>query len=674
MFYESSRGNPYPLGSCADKAGVNFALYSATAQQIELCVFDQDGYRQQQCIAMHRGEEQIWHVYLPGATDGLVYGYRLVNSDPATDNLEQNWPLILDPYAKLLNITENVLPQLSLLDADKEAIQPLLLKAKVCNLQQYRGYKPSIPWSRTIIYECHVKGATYLDTQLDPQYRGKFLALAQANFIGKLKKLGITAIELLPVQHFLSETLLSEKGLSNYWGYNTVSFFSPHADYLLKGQAGEFQQMVRTLHLHDIEVIIDVVYNHTAEGNDSGPLYHLKALDKKGYYRLEGDNYINDTGCGNTLNISHPRSLQLVLDSLRYWANVMGVDGFRFDLATILARDEQGFNPRHAFLQAIAQDPLLNQLKMIAEPWDIGPGGYQLGKFPAPWREWNDAYRDTIRRFWRAEPGVLPIFAQRIHGSSDLFQQPGRGSNSSINYITAHDGFTLEDLVSYEKKNNGANTEQNRDGQSENYSQNHGIEGPSEDPQINALRLQQQKNMLLTLIFSQGVPMLCAGSESQHTQAGNNNAYCQDNNISWISWDDQENSELSTFIAQSTQFRQQFSVYQYPDFIHPDNRDYKLHWYNQWGLAMTEEDWQRPDNHALGYMISNRQSGGAEDLLIVFNASIENFEFSLPLLKNRQWQLCQHSLAPSSFQPGMLCADRLSLQARSSWVLCSVPT
>jgi glycogen operon protein len=698
--YELTPGKLHPLGATViasnsrDEISINFAVFSSSAKKVLLCLFDDSGDNELFQFELFKGEGHIWHGQIIGLTVGQLYGYRVSGEFNPRAGLRFNPNnLLIDPYAKALfgefksssafdfilnsgeepheNPDQNTVTE-EINNLDTAAFMP---KSKVVDLQPYQGVKPNIPWHDTVIYECHVKGATINNTLITDSLRGKFLGLAEPAFIAHLKNLGITTLELLPVHQFISERFLQDKNLTNYWGYNTLNFFTPHNAYLSQGQIIEFQTMVSELHKHNIEVILDVVFNHTAEGNNQGPTLCFKGYDNASYYRLDPINpsmYINDTGCGNTLNISHPRTLQLVLDSLRYWVEIMGVDGFRFDLAPILGRDRSGFKTHHAFFQAINQDPVLSQVKLIAEPWDIGPGGYQLGNFPANWREWNDKYRDVVRKFWRTDLGLLPEFALRFHGSNDLFEHNGKNSSASINFISAHDGFTLTDLVSFNDKHNGDNAEENRDGHSENYSFNFGVEGITAETDIVAKRLKQQKNILLTLIFSQGVPMLCAGTESEHSQNGNNNAYCQDNTISWLA--DQnvyQKSPLYRFINQAISLRKQFEVFQQTRFIHQDDNEFELFWLNKNCEPMAELDWQQADNHILGYMLSGKSEQNSDQvLLIIFNASNNDFTFQLPTIHSvNRWQVRLNTLPSPNLNEFYSAQQSLVIGAQTAWVL-----
>ncbi|BBN83281.1 glycogen operon protein GlgX homolog [Pseudoalteromonas sp. A25] len=671
----SRRGSCRPLGSTVIDDGVNFAVYAPEATSLSLCLFDSSGHSETARIAMFLHEGGIWSVHVSPLNVGALYGYRAEGEyNPQKGKLFNANKLLLDPYAKDLHgeftwserhFCHMPVGKLSLSD---NAID--MPKSKVVAIDKYDSPKPQVPWSRTVIYECHVKGATARHREIPPALRGTFAALCEPAFISHLKFLGVTTLELLPVQTFVSEQFLTTKGLTNYWGYNTLNFFIPHKAYLCNGDVREFQSMVRTLHQAGIEVILDVVYNHTAEAGVDGPTLSLKGLNNQGYYRSvlgQPDVYINDTGCGNTVNIDDPYALGLVLDSLRYWVEVMGVDGFRFDLATILARNADGFNRYHAFLQAVIQDPILQQVKLIAEPWDIGPGGYQLGAFPAPWREWNDKYRDTVRRFWRGDINVLPELAKRIHGSHDLFEHNLRGPLSSINFITSHDGFTLADWVSYEHKHNEANGEQNLDGHGANHSMNCGKEGFSTDPKITSLRLKMQKNALVTLFLSKGVPMIASGSEFGHSQGGNNNAYCQDNRSNWLAWkSSQFNHSLTVFIKELVALRKQFDAFSHPFYIHTDDSRFSVHWLNEHGEPMLPQQWHEANRQWLVYMLVDKQKQNA--LMIMFNAAKDPLDMTFPAAPySEQWQL-----ALTSCKSVDVIEQSISISPQSSWVFTSV--
>ncbi|MGH8609907.1 MAG: glycogen debranching protein GlgX, partial [Gammaproteobacteria bacterium] len=545
-------GEAHPQGATWDGEGVNFALFSAHADKVELCIFDPNGRRELQRIALKEQTNQIWHVYLPEARPGLLYGYRVHGPyKPEEGHRFNPNKLLIEAYAKQLigsvrwsdaHFGYRVGHRREDLSFDRRDDAAGMPKCRVIDPAFTWGEDrpPRIPWADTVIYELHVRGFTIKHPHVPPWLRGTYAGLATAPVIEHLKRLGVTAVELMPVHAFVDDRDLVGKRLSNYWGYNSIAFLAAEPRYCASGQISEFKTMVKTFHSAGIEVILDVVYNHTAEGNHLGPTLSFRGIDNATYYRLVPDDrrhYMDYTGCGNTLNMVQPRVLQLIMDSLRYWALEMHVDGFRFDLASALARELHAVDRLGSFFDILLQDPVLSQVKLIAEPWDLGEGGYQVGNFPIGWAEWNDRYRDAVRAFWKGDGGLIGEFATRLAGSSDLYKTSGRTPHASINFVTAHDGFTLHDLVSYNRKHNEANLEDNRDGHNHNLSWNCGVKGPTADPTINALRQRQKRNMLATLLLSQGVPMLLAGDELGRTQGGNNNAYCQDNDISWVDWD-----------------------------------------------------------------------------------------------------------------------------------------
>ena len=563
----------YPLGASYDGAGVNFALYSQVAQKVELCLFDEHDAETR--IEMTEQNSYVWHNYIPGLQPGQRYGYRVYGPYDPMHGLRCNPnKLLLDPYAKAIegNIDgdESLFSYWFKSPDDTSAMNDLdsaahTMKSAVINpyFDWGNDQHPYISYHDSVIYEAHVRGMTNLNMDVPPDIRGTYAGLAYPSVIEYLKKLGITAIELMPIHQFVNDSFLQEKGLSNYWGYNTIGFFAPHNAYSSSGERGEqvneFKSMVKAYHHAGMEVILDVVYNHTAEGNHMGPTLSFKGIDNASYYRLvEGDqqHYFDTTGTGNSLLMRSPHALQLITDSLRYWVTEMHVDGFRFDLAATLARQFQEVDKLSAFFDIVEQDPIISRVKLIAEPWDLGSGGYQVGGFPSSWSEWNGRYRDTVRDFWRSQPSTLPEFASRLMGSSDLYQVNGRRPVASVNFITAHDGFTMNDLVSYNEKHNEANGEGNRDGESNNRSWNCGVEGPTNIPDVNDLRQRQMRNMFATLLFSQGIPMICGGDEVARTQQGNNNAYCQDNEISWTNWHlDKGRKELLAFVSKLIHLR-----------------------------------------------------------------------------------------------------------------------
>ena len=660
-------GKPFPLGATWDGLGVNFALFSAHATRVELCLFDEAGDKEIERIDLPEYTDEVWHGYLPSARPGTVYGYRVHGPfEPDAGHRFNPNKLLIDPYAKQLIGTLRWGPELfgyEIGHADKDKSfdtrdsAPLMQKCRVIDpaFTWGRSQKPETPWERTIFYEMHVKGMTKLHPLVPEEDRGTFAGLAHPRIPGYLRSLGITSAELLPVHAFVDDSYLADKGLRNYWGYNSLAFFAPEPRYLKTPFANEFKEMVNQFHAHGIEVILDVVYNHTAEGNELGPTLSFKGIDNASYYRLLPDQkryYINDTGTGNTVNLSHQRVLQMVADSLRYWATEMRVDGFRFDLATILAREPYGFDEGGGFLDACRQDPVLSSVKLIAEPWDIGPGGYQVGRFPPGWAEWNDKFRDTVRRFWKGDAGVLPEFAKRITGSGDLFNKRGRKPWASVNFVTAHDGFNLADLVSYNEKHNEANGEDNRDGHSNNHSWNHGVEGPTDDPEIVALRERQKRNLLATMMLSHGTPMLLSGDEFGHSQHGNNNAYAQDNEISWLDWmgTTSEGRALREFTRKIIAARKAFPILFRSRFVigsYNEELDVKdATWLAPSGEEMSTEQWQDGNARCFGLLLDGRaqetgvkRRGSDATLLFLYNAHFDVVNFTLPTVpEGRDWQ------------------------------------
>lgn len=651
--FHFEKGQSTPLGAMPTDQGVNFAVFSEHAEAIELCLFDEQGQREIQRIKMQRAEGFIWCVFVHALPVGAKYGYRAYGKyDPELGFKFNPNKLLIDPYARCLDssfqwsehvygFNKNKTMQ-AMCEQDSASFVPkgVVIKRKSTEeIQLVQKSKPKLPWEKTFIYEMHVRGFTRLNASIPEDIRGTFSALAHKNTIAYLKSLGVTAVELLPIHAFIDEAFLVKQGLRNFWGYNTLNFFSPHLGYMNSSSPDEFLSMVSTLHEQGIEVILDVVYNHTAESDAFGPTLSFRGLDNSNYYRSPKDDageYINDTGCGNTVKCEHPQVLKLILDSLRYWAGEMGVDGFRFDLASILGRNRHGFQTESAFFQAIAQDPLLSETKLIAEPWDIGPGGYQLGAYPSEWSEWNDKYRDVARRFWRGDKGLLPEFARRIHGSSELFEHNGRGPRASLNFLTSHDGFTLADTVSYRKRHNEANNENNADGHHENYSENYGVEGNTDNKDILALRQRQHRNMLATLVLSQGTPMLLAGDELGRSQQGNNNAYCQDNEINWINWSKLSDSgkPLLAFTKRVIALRQQWQRFFSDTYIHnleEASAPYqKALWLSPSGQEMQEKDWHSEEQNAFGFLLKDVDKQNEKNVLILFNANTESLRFILP--------------------------------------------
>ena len=652
-------GRPYPLGSTWDGEGVNFALYSEHAEKVELCLFDITGKREILRVPLPEQTDMVWHGYLPEVRPGQLYGYRVFGPyAPEQGNRFNHHKLLLDPYGKQILGTirwsdsqfgYRVGHKQEDLSFDRRDDASGMPKNRVIDSAFTWGADapPRIPWHETIIYELHVKGFTMGHPDVPAQLRGTYAGLATAPVIEYLTRLGVTSVELMPVHAFVDDRQLVERGLRNYWGYNSIGFLALEPRYMATQSIREFKTMVKTLHSAGLEVILDVVYNHTAEGNQLGPTLSLKGIDNSTYYRLAPDNpryYTDYTGTGNTLNMQHPRVLQLIMDSLRYWVLDMHVDGFRFDLAAALARELHEVDRLGAFLDIIHQDPVLSQVKLIAEPWDLGEGGYQVGNFPVGWAEWNDRYRDTVRSYWKGDGGVVGDLAYRITGSSDLYAHSGRRPYASVNFVTAHDGFTLQDLVSYNEKHNEANGEGNRDGNNDNRSWNCGVEGPTEDADIQALRAKQKRNLLATLLLSQGVPMLYAGDAIGHTQMGNNNAYCQDNSISWLNWNLQpQDRDLLAFVQRMINLRKRHPVFRRKRFF--QGRPIKganvkdVLWLNPVGKEISEDEWRDGSLHCLGMFLSGQgldetdergRKVGDENFLVLLNAYHEDVQFALP--------------------------------------------
>jgi isoamylase len=647
-------GEPFPLGPLWDGEGTNFSLFSENATRVELCLFDGD---HEERIEVQERTAFNWHCYLPGVGPGTRYGYRVHGRyDPEKGPRFNASKLLIDPYAKAINggvdwDAANVLPYLpgtggddADLTIDESDSAPAIPRSVVIDPTfDWEGdVHLSTPWQETVIYEAHVKGFTKQRDGVREDLRGTYAGLAAEDSIAYLKELGVTAVELLPVHHIIDEGFLHDRGLANYWGYSTIGYLAPHSEYSATGmQVREFKGMVKALHRAGIEVILDVVYNHTAEGNHLGPMLSFRGVDNESYYRLVPETprfYMDYTGTGNTLNPVHPTVLRLIMDSLRYFVIDCHVDGFRFDLASALAREFYEVDRLSAFFDIIHQDPILSQVKLIAEPWDVGPGGYQVGNFPILWSEWNGIYRDTMRDFWRGR-APLSDFASRFGGSSDLYQTDGRRPFASINFITAHDGFTLRDLVSYNEKHNDANGEESKDGTDDNRSWNCGVEGPSDDPSISALRARQQRNFLATLLLSQGVPMLLGGDEWGRTQGGNNNAWCQDNEISWFNWD-QCDQDLLAFSRQLIAFRNAHPVFRRTKFFEGKGEQLPdVWWMRPDGRRMTRRDWDNTESRAIGVFLNGEElrsetKDGDEvrddSFLLLFNAHFEDITFRLP--------------------------------------------
>ena len=686
--------------------GVNFALFSETATSVELCLFESiDATEENIRIPISERTDQVWHLFLPDVRPGQLYGFRVSGPYEPEHGLRFNSSkLLLDPYAKAIAGEMNWADEMfgyvvggkeeDLTQDFRDDAWGVPKSVVIDPAFDWQGDKrPGVPLHHSVIYEVDVKGFSKLWKAVPEELRGKYAAVGSAPAIDYFKKLGVTAVELLPVHAHIDDKALIDRGLTNYWGYNTIGFFAPHAQYSGGGQVGqqvvEFKSMVRDLHAADIEVILDVVYNHTAEGNHLGPTLCFRGIDNLAYYRLHPENprfYLDFTGTGNTFNLLHPGALQLVMDSLRYWVLEMHVDGFRFDLASTLARDHEGVNKQHPFFEIIQQDPVLSQVKLIAEPWDVGEGGYQVGNFPVLWSEWNGKYRDTVRSFWKGDEGRIGEIAYRLTGSPDIYQHSGRRPCASVNFVTAHDGFTLADLVSYNEKHNELNRDGNNDGDNNNQSWNCGVEGPTEDRQIHALRERQRRNFLTTLFLSQGVPMLTGGDEWGRTQNGNNNAYCQDNEISWFSWErDEKQNQFLEFMRRLIQLREKHPVFRRPKFFQgrrirgSEIRD--VMWFNPGGNEMCEEEWTSPFVRCLGMLLSGDASDVVnfegepirdDTFLLLINAHYEPIPFVLPGQEHIEWQLILDTMDPNGFlaEPKKFASgDDVNLGGRATCLL-----
>ncbi|WP_043831756.1 glycogen debranching protein GlgX [Muricoccus aerilatus] len=664
-------GRPFPLGATWDGLGVNFAVFSAHAERIELCLFNANGRRETARYDLPECTDEVWHGYLPDAEPGTVYAYRAHGPyDPARGHRFNPTKLLLDPYSKQLvgNVTWSdalfgyrVGNQRADLTMDRRDSAAAMPKGVVVDDRAYdwgNERRPERPWSDTIIYEAHLKGLTWQHHAVPGPVRGTFQALGHPAVIDHLLRIGVTAVELLPVHAFLQDRFLVEKGLTNYWGYSTLSFFAPEPAYLATGVLNEIRAAVRRLHEAGIEVILDVVYNHTCEGSELGPTLSWRGLDNASYYRLLPDNprvCINDTGTGNTVNMSHPRVLQMVMDSLRYYVESFHVDGFRFDLGSVLGREVSGFDPGSGFFDAVRQDPVLSRVKLISEPWDIGPGGYQLGNHPPGFAEWNDKFRDGVRRFWKGDQGMRSDLAARLTGSAELFDRRRRKPWASVNYIASHDGSTLEDIVSYDHRHNEANGEDNRDGHSDNHSHNWGVEGETDDAAILEIRGRLKRAMLATVLFSAGTPMILAGDEMNRTQRGNNNAYCQDNETSWVDWERAETEAaqlMARFTARLTRLRHRLAPLRPARFPHgrsepvPGLSD--TQWFGQDGQPMTPDAWNDPVAKTFAMLRADGVAeGGADTVLLLMNADSADQPFVLPGV-SRTWCLLLDSADPEA--------------------------
>lgn len=691
-----TEGTPYPLGATWDGKGTNFALFSAHATKVELCLFDQSGKTETDRIVLPEYTDEIWHGHLADVKPGTLYGYRVYGPyEPEKGYRFNHNKLLLDPYAKehfgelvwdhaVFGYTiGHEQEDLSFDERDSAAFVPKCIVADQGFDWKEQPRAQIVPWDKTIFYETHVKGFTKLHPKVPEKLRGTYAGLGTKDVIAYVKSLGITSVELLPVHTFVNDQFLLEKGLTNYWGYNSIGYFAPDPRYAANplGALQEFKEMVARFHDAGLEVILDVVYNHTAEGNEKGATLSFKGIDNPSYYRLmpeENRFYINDTGTGNTLNMSHPRVMQMVMDSLRYWVSEARVDGFRFDLGLTLAREPGGFDQQSGFLKACNQDPLLSTVKLVAEPWDCGPGGYATGEFPPGWAEWNDKYRDTVRDFWKGESSAQAV-ATRLSASGDLFNERGRKPWASVNFITAHDGFTLKDLVSYNDKHNEANQDDNKDGHSDNRSWNCGAEGETDDAEIKALRARQMRNFFATLLLSQGTPMILAGDEFGHTKQGNNNTYCQDNELNWMNWEfDEDAQALITFVQKLTAMRHKYPILRRNRFLTGYyDEQLELHdvrWIRADGVDMEGDDWGDAHMNCFGMIIDGRaqpsgihQPGKEITVLIVFNAHHDIVEFSFPEgYEDARWKrIIDTNLPEEEGAPHFTADDKYSVTGRS---------
>ena len=700
-------GQPYPLGATWDGKGVNFALFSEHATGVDLCLFESaESETESVRVCLTEYTDHVWHAYLPEVLPGQLYGYRV--SGPYEPQLGHRFnpnKILLDPYAKgigrNLKWADEVFgyrvgdqeSDLSLDDRDSAAFAPLAMVVDPA-FTWGNDQHPKTPWHKTILYELHVKGFTQLQQGLPERLRGTYAGLASESVIKHLTDLGVTAVELQPVHYFLHDRHLLDRGLTNYWGYNTLGYFAPAIQYaaqhIQQDAVQQFKTMVAALHQAGIEVILDVVYNHTAEGNQLGPTLSMRGIDNLAYYKLTDPDrryYRDYTGTGNSLNVRHPRVLQLIMDSLRYWVTYMHVDGFRFDLASTLARELYDVDRLGAFFDIIHQDPILSQVKLIAEPWDVGEGGYQVGKFPVLWSEWNGIYRDNIRRFWKGNGGLLPDFATRLSGSSDLYEGDGRKPYASINFVTCHDGFTLHDFVSFDDKHNEANGENNQDGTSENYSWNCGVEGPTNDPAINGLRAQQKRNFMTTLLLSAGVPMILAGDEIGHTQQGNNNAYCQDNETTWLQWnltDEQRN--FFRFVRSVINIRQTQPVFQRRKFFLGRQIDGAnipdISWFQPSGEEMSDEAWNAGYTQCLGVLLPGDlicdvdERGGpiiGDSIVLLVNAHHQPIPFAMPSCReDQEWERLIDTADPEAATIKRKSGEQYEIAGRSMVILRSI--
>lgn len=671
-------GRPEPLGATCEDGGVNFALFSANADKVEVCLFDSGGQREVARVPLPMRTDDVWHVHLRGIGAGQRYGYRVHGPyDPARGHRFNPHKLLIDPYARLLD--RHLKPcetqfafdpnaatgDLSFDNRDDAADMPkCVVTTHDSTVFGTTASRPGIPWRDTIIYELHIRGMTERCNAVAPRLRGTLAGLASPSIIAHLRDLGITAVELMPIHPIADERHLDRLALRNYWGYNPIAFFALEPRYVFADGASEFRALISVLHQAGIELIMDVVFNHSGEGDEFGPTLCFRGIDNASYYRLDAEDrrrYVNDAGCGNSLNVEHPRVRALVLDSLRYWAG-MGVDGFRFDLAVTMARESEVFRPEATILSAIANDPLLSPLKLIAEPWDAGPGGYRLGQFPHPWAQWNDQFRDTVRRYWRGDPGQVADLATRLTGSSDLMRK--RGTLANINYVTAHDGFTLQDVVSYNEKHNLANDEANLDGPDENFSWNCGIEGPTDDISVRALRLRQKRNLIATLLLSLGVPMILAGDELGRSQGGNNNAYCQDNETSWLDWRSlgADDAAFYSFVRRAIALRREHAVFRRDLFLSgkavPPSEFPDIVWLRPDGAEMHTADWRNADRRTFGCILCGADSRARDRrYVLIFNAGPEPSEFALPMARGGPWLCLLDTTLPTGIADTEITAE-----------------
>lgn len=687
-----SAGSHSKLGAVWDGRGTNFALFSSSAEKVELCLFNAQGNREIERLEMPECDENVWHGYLSDVSPGQLYGYR-VHGPYAPEEGERHNPhkLLIDPYAKRLagrltwtdaHFAYRTGSRREDLSFDRRDNARGMPKAVVVDENfnwGRREERPNYRWEDTVIYEAHVKGLTQIRDDVPPHWRGNFRGLAAPGVIDHLKRLGVTTLELLPIHAFVDDRHLVERGLNNYWGYNTIGFFAPEQRYVPDTGLDAFRTTVSRLHDAGIEVILDVVYNHTAEGNHLGPTLSFKGIDNKAYYWLTPDNprfYDDFTGCGNALNLQHPRVLQMVMDSLRYWVEVCHVDGFRFDLATTLGRTPTGFDRNSGFFTAIRQEPSLADVKLIAEPWDVGLGGYQVGAFPQQWSEWNDKYRSTLRRFWSGEGGLIGDLSARLAGSADTFAHDSRTPRASINHVTVHDGFTLADIFAYAEKHNEANGEQNRDGANENHSVNFGVEGPSDDAEIVEERRKGRRNQLASLFLAQGVPLILAGDEVGNSQSGNNNAYCQDNEIGWVDWSrlGTPGEDMTDYVSKLSRLRRDFPQLRSRRWLKGRKEDgsYDILWLRPDGADMEQEDWNFPDSRFLAYML-NPESPSKSVLFVVMNAADTDIEFVIPPVSNQSGWRCVLDTSTDAELSDNAMGETGTAKARSILVFASTP-